>query len=38
MICFPFASFWQENDISERQKLKLIDAEGARKSWNSAAR
>jgi 4-alpha-glucanotransferase len=28
---FPFASFWQEKDIPERQKLKFIDSENARK-------
>jgi 4-alpha-glucanotransferase len=28
---FPFAAFWEELDIAERQKLKLIDSEMARK-------
>ena len=26
---FPFAAFWQETDIAERSKLKLIDAASA---------
>jgi 4-alpha-glucanotransferase len=28
---YPFASFWQETDILDRQKLKLIDATGAQR-------
>ena len=28
---YPFASFWQEIDILERSKLKLVGPEGARK-------
>jgi 4-alpha-glucanotransferase len=28
---FPFASFWQENDILERQKLKLLNEASAKK-------
>jgi 4-alpha-glucanotransferase len=28
---FPFASFWQENDIAERQKMKLISPKTAQK-------
>ncbi len=28
---FPFAAFWQEKDIAERQKLKLIDEKSAQK-------
>jgi 4-alpha-glucanotransferase len=28
---FPFAAFWEETDIVERQKLKLIDPETAQK-------
>jgi 4-alpha-glucanotransferase len=28
---FPFASFWEEKDIDERQKIKLIDAAAAQK-------
>ena len=28
---FPFAAFWQENDILEREKLKLLNAEDAKK-------
>jgi 4-alpha-glucanotransferase len=28
---FPFASFWQEKDIEERQKLKFLDADSAKK-------
>jgi 4-alpha-glucanotransferase len=28
---FPFASFWNESDILERQKLKLLDSDKAKK-------
>jgi 4-alpha-glucanotransferase len=28
---FPFAAFWQEKDIIEREKLKLLNAEDAKK-------
>jgi 4-alpha-glucanotransferase len=28
---FPFASFWEEKDIAERQKIKLIDTAAAQR-------
>ena len=28
---FPFAAFWQESDIAERQQLKVLDSAGAQK-------
>jgi len=35
---FPFASFWQEEDIIHRQKIKLIDSERAEKELDQRKR